>query len=297
MCGDPDDECLSSLPAKNGTPSRASISSESRYFSAAQGRFSSPDAPLIDQHVQDPQSWNLFAYVRNNPLKFIDPNGLDCLYVNSTGDGVGLIDRHSNAKECGSHAGTWVPGTVKEEDVRYNDDTGMFQVASKDDKNVYYSNFREGAITNEAGNCVAGNCKGADIQHADRAWLSSMVGGTLDQMMTFMANRVEPLGGGILNRLASGPLAFWNNHWAGPGGMGPPHGRGDWTAMAHDFDFDRNGITIGSYFDPHISPATARALIQSNHILMRNAGGVQGAKMGMVFGVVNAFQFYVQSFK
>jgi hypothetical protein len=47
-----------------------------RYYSSAQGRFTSPDAPFADQYVGDPQSWNLFAYVRNNPLRFIDPTGM-----------------------------------------------------------------------------------------------------------------------------------------------------------------------------------------------------------------------------
>ena len=46
-----------------------------RYFSGAQGRFTSPDIPLIDQHVHDPQSWNLYTYGRNNPLKNVDPTG------------------------------------------------------------------------------------------------------------------------------------------------------------------------------------------------------------------------------
>lgn len=46
-----------------------------RYMSAAQGRFTSPDAPFVDQHAADPQSWNLYSYVRNNPLRNIDVNG------------------------------------------------------------------------------------------------------------------------------------------------------------------------------------------------------------------------------
>jgi RHS repeat-associated protein len=46
-----------------------------RYFSAAQGRFTSPDLPLIDQNPLDPQSWNLFGYGRNNPLINSDPTG------------------------------------------------------------------------------------------------------------------------------------------------------------------------------------------------------------------------------
>lgn len=47
-----------------------------RYMSPAQGRFTSPDEPLIDQSPGDPQSWNLYGYVRNNPLRLIDPTGL-----------------------------------------------------------------------------------------------------------------------------------------------------------------------------------------------------------------------------
>ncbi len=46
-----------------------------RYFSGAQGRFTSPDQPIIDQFPQDPQSWNMYSYGRNNPLKYTDPTG------------------------------------------------------------------------------------------------------------------------------------------------------------------------------------------------------------------------------
>jgi len=46
-----------------------------RYFSGAQGRFTSADAVFADQQPTDPQSWNLYGYGRNNPLKNVDPNG------------------------------------------------------------------------------------------------------------------------------------------------------------------------------------------------------------------------------
>jgi RHS repeat-associated protein len=46
-----------------------------RYMSAAQGRFTSPDKPFADQFPEDPQSWNLYVYGRNNPLLYIDPTG------------------------------------------------------------------------------------------------------------------------------------------------------------------------------------------------------------------------------
>jgi len=47
-----------------------------RYMSSAQGRFTSPD-PIHFQAAMlvDPQRFNLYAYVRNNPLSLVDPKG------------------------------------------------------------------------------------------------------------------------------------------------------------------------------------------------------------------------------
>lgn len=83
-----------------------------RYLSSAMGRFTSPDIPLIDQLAEDPQSWNLYAYVRNNPLIYADPTGNDCVYVNSSGDGIDSIDNEIDSKGCGKAGGYWVDGTV-----------------------------------------------------------------------------------------------------------------------------------------------------------------------------------------
>ena len=46
---------------------------QTRYYSNVQGRFTSPDA--FFGKVTNPQTLNLYAYVRNNPLKYIDPTG------------------------------------------------------------------------------------------------------------------------------------------------------------------------------------------------------------------------------
>ncbi len=50
-----------------------------RYFSGAQGRFISPDAPFADQDEAEPPSWNLYGYARNNPLRYTDPTGRNCI--------------------------------------------------------------------------------------------------------------------------------------------------------------------------------------------------------------------------
>lgn len=48
-----------------------------RYMSSAQGRFTSPDPiHIMPQKLLDPQQWNMYAYVRNNPLRLIDPTGM-----------------------------------------------------------------------------------------------------------------------------------------------------------------------------------------------------------------------------
>lgn len=48
---------------------------QARMFSYSHGRFTSPDEFFNDTDLSDPASWNLYAYVRNNPLKYVDPNG------------------------------------------------------------------------------------------------------------------------------------------------------------------------------------------------------------------------------
>jgi RHS repeat-associated protein len=47
-----------------------------RYYSSAQGRFTSTDPVIVTpERFYDPQQLNLYAYTRNNPLHFIDPSG------------------------------------------------------------------------------------------------------------------------------------------------------------------------------------------------------------------------------
>jgi RHS repeat-associated protein len=57
-----------------------------RYMSSSMGRFMSPD-PLVFQATMlyDPQSFNLYSYVRNNPLLLTDPTG-EAIQLNGDDD-------------------------------------------------------------------------------------------------------------------------------------------------------------------------------------------------------------------
>ncbi|HEX8843423.1 MAG TPA: RHS repeat-associated core domain-containing protein [Pyrinomonadaceae bacterium] len=49
---------------------------KARYYANSQGRFTSADPIKIsEKHVINPQRWNLYIYVNNNPLSLIDPDG------------------------------------------------------------------------------------------------------------------------------------------------------------------------------------------------------------------------------
>ncbi|MEO8680093.1 MAG: RHS repeat-associated core domain-containing protein, partial [Vicinamibacterales bacterium] len=55
-----------------------------RYYRGVSGRFTTVDPVLdTDKALADPQRWNRYAYARNNPLAFIDPDGRDSYRISS----------------------------------------------------------------------------------------------------------------------------------------------------------------------------------------------------------------------
>jgi RHS repeat-associated protein len=49
---------------------------QARHYASGQGRFTSIDPVMMaSERIADPQQINLYGYVRNNPLKFVDPTG------------------------------------------------------------------------------------------------------------------------------------------------------------------------------------------------------------------------------
>jgi RHS repeat-associated protein len=73
---------------------------QARYYASGQGRFTSPDDFLNDTSTIDPASWNLYAYVRNSPLRYVDPTG-EKIYVG----GLNQIDRDELLKRVSATYG------------------------------------------------------------------------------------------------------------------------------------------------------------------------------------------------
>lgn len=48
-----------------------------RYYSAQIARWTTPDPFMPSAKDINPQTWNRYSYVLNNPLRYVDPNGLD----------------------------------------------------------------------------------------------------------------------------------------------------------------------------------------------------------------------------
>ena len=53
-----------------------------RYYSAQLGRFLAVD-PGNDTNLGNAQSWNRYAYVRNNPIAYVDPDGRELTFADT----------------------------------------------------------------------------------------------------------------------------------------------------------------------------------------------------------------------
>ena len=79
---------------------------EARYYANVQGRFTSPDPLFFQKEMMlDPQRFNLYAYVRNNPLKLVDPKGLAIELTGDEAERKRKLDliRQAVGKEAGAY--------------------------------------------------------------------------------------------------------------------------------------------------------------------------------------------------
>jgi RHS repeat-associated protein len=78
-----------------------------RYYSSNMGRWMSPDPTGLDYaDLTNPQSFNLYSFVLNNPLMFVDPNGLYCAWEDGTSDDD-PSDGGASHGDCDAQGGHW----------------------------------------------------------------------------------------------------------------------------------------------------------------------------------------------
>jgi RHS repeat-associated protein len=83
-----------------------------RKYSPVQGRWLSPDpSGLAAVDMTNPQSWNRYAYVLNNPLSLVDSKGLDCAFFNDDDTSVEEVDEEQGT-DCTGLGGSYVPGSL-----------------------------------------------------------------------------------------------------------------------------------------------------------------------------------------
>jgi RHS repeat-associated protein len=114
-------------PTSSGVQETGNDYFGARYYASTMGRFMSPDPSQLDYADQtNPQSLNLYSYVRNNPLINTDPSGMECVWDDGsydsnndpdTGNGGGLTGvgtrdyapgQGPGQQRCSAAGGTWV---------------------------------------------------------------------------------------------------------------------------------------------------------------------------------------------
>jgi RHS repeat-associated protein len=136
-----------------------------RYYSSAQGRFTSIDSS--GPNLVDPQTLNKYRYGLNNPLRYVDPDGryeedvhraLTEVLALAAGFGVGTAERIGRADQwvddnpATSPMGMWPAGDAVEKRRKYHFTTqqrrdelwsGFESSGSPDDLGVFFHAFQD----------------------------------------------------------------------------------------------------------------------------------------------------------
>ena len=123
---------------------------QARYYNNMGGRFISPDKPFVDQHTSNPQSWNLYTYVRNNPLKYIDDIGEELKYASDKLKAISEALRAESSdynEALKAHEGNGAPDLL----ITFGD-------AGKDISGIKAIGLTSPDLSDEKYNCPTENC-------------------------------------------------------------------------------------------------------------------------------------------
>jgi RHS repeat-associated protein len=151
-----------------------------RELHPVQGRWIQPDpAGLSAVDSTNPQTWNRYAYVLNNPLSLGDPTGLDCVYMSNDGSKAESIDHSSRQGECWDNGGFWADGNVA--------DSSWVQAFSNSNNILVGSNVNGFLATT-----LAGSTNDGGIAFSQMFSINSSVPDILNSPYT-PANYIDPM--------------------------------------------------------------------------------------------------------
>jgi RHS repeat-associated protein len=81
-----------------------------RYYASRSGRFTTVDPGHVGGDIFNPQSWNGYAYALNNPLRFVDPLGMEPCQITLRGadaEAAGVADGGTVEGECVRPKESW----------------------------------------------------------------------------------------------------------------------------------------------------------------------------------------------
>jgi RHS repeat-associated protein len=169
-----------------------------RYNASTMGRFMTPDPDMISKdRLADPQRWNMYAYVRNNPLRFTD----------STGKSIELTGNDEERKKqlaalqkaAGQQAGKYLYENVDKKTGKHY--VGIYK-NGPDGKGPSFNSIN--AVSNKLGGIIQDN-RVATIQFVDPSTVKAGVTlGSASDQRTPGASYAAPLAAQVF--LARGDL-------------------------------------------------------------------------------------------
>jgi RHS repeat-associated protein len=133
-----------------------------RYYSSTQGRFTTTDPLMASARTGNPQTWNRFVYVLNNPLRYIDPEGLQ---VKSPWDQLTAEERRILTSKLVSVKGKITAKDLSAAGKKFND---LFKGLSKEQISVGVTGFKN-FIDNMGGHSNSKVWQG--ISSIEKFWL------------------------------------------------------------------------------------------------------------------------------
>jgi RHS repeat-associated protein len=170
-----------------------------RYFGSSLGRFMRPDPSSVSGDVvdeQNPQAWNMYSYVQNNPTNAIDPDGLDCVYTqNLSKDGTVTVERGN----CTQEGGNYVNGTIDTNSLTYNSKTNE----------IGFTFSNEQDQTGGAGTISLGPKPGSNNSNSGE--LNPFAQGVFTQLnqMNIMNNTLKIYGASVVLGITGGAACYY----------------------------------------------------------------------------------------